>query len=603
MSYNYIISDLPIYKAALLDDWDSVSDTFDQNPDLMTQPISYWWDTPLSIAVLTNRSNRFVKELVARIVAAGARDRLFVRDFMGNNTLHYAAKVGNTYAARLLVEQNRDMTRVPTMNPFGYTPLSLAALHGNKETLTYLLTVTSELRPGDQGMISPYTGYVGGDLITLTLMAGFYDVALEIAGMHPHIVLEKDRIGQTVFDVLSFRHDVFPKGSRLGFWGRCIYSLMSINNGEGANVIKILLNKFSAGFWSVLQYAPTIKNIHDIKVNDYCRSLLIKLTCKAVIETGDHDRAWYIFGPALTRAVHCGTTDLIEECILTYPHLLTYNVGGFCFLHSVIAQRQERVYNLVNKMFGQTIFAAQQFDAVKGETALHIAAKLAPHHRLIVSTGAALQMRRELQWYQEIQKLMIPSLKEVFNRDEKTARMIFTDAHKELHAEGKEWMKNTASSCTVVAALIVTMAFAAIFTAPGGNQDDGKPLFINQKTFMLFIVSDAIALFSSSTSVLMFLGILTSGFAETEFLESLPNRLTIGLVSLFMSIAATMIAFSSVVALTLQGKVTWIAAPLVIATSIPVCLFGLLQFPLVVELVKSTYGRSIFHHQNARMVR
>ncbi|KAJ0787641.1 putative PGG domain-containing protein [Helianthus annuus] len=163
-------------------------------------------------------------------------------------------------------------------------------------------------------------------------------------------------------------------------------------------------------------------------------------------------------------------------------------------------------------------------------------------------------------------------------------------------------MKDTGSSCTVVAALIVTMAFAAAFTVPGGNQDDGKPLFQSKPTFMLFIISDAIALFSSATSVLMFLGILTSRYAEADFLYALPKRLTIGLLSLFMSLAATMIAFSSALALVLEGKVTWIAAPLVIATSIPVCLFGLLQFPLLVELVNSTYGKSIFHQQNVRRI-
>ncbi|KAI3716439.1 hypothetical protein L1987_67318 [Smallanthus sonchifolius] len=178
--------------------------------------------------------------------------------------------------------------------------------------------------------------------------------------------------------------------------------------------------------------------------------------------------------------------------------------------------------------------------------------------------------------------------------------MVFTDAHKDLLAEGQQWMKDTASSCTVVAALTVTMAFAAAFTLPGGNRDDGKPLFLNKKTFMLFIVSDAVALFSSSTSVLMFLGILTSRYAEHDFLYALPKRLTIGLLSLFMSLAATMIAFSSALALVVEGEAAWIAAPLVIATGIPVSLFGLLQFPLLVELVKSTYGKSIFHQQNAR---
>ncbi|KAK9072466.1 hypothetical protein SSX86_008900 [Deinandra increscens subsp. villosa] len=180
--------------------------------------------------------------------------------------------------------------------------------------------------------------------------------------------------------------------------------------------------------------------------------------------------------------------------------------------------------------------------------------------------------------------------------------MVFTESHKELLAEGREWMKDTASSCTVVAALIVTMAFAAAFTVPGGNQDNGNPLFLNYHVFMLFIVADAVALFSSATSVLMFLGILTSRYAEADFLYALPKRLTIGLLSLFMSLAATMIAFSSALALVLKDKVTWIAAPLIIATSIPVCLFGLLQFPLLVELVKSTYGKSIFHQQNSQRI-
>nr|GEU93881.1 ankyrin repeat-containing domain, PGG domain protein [Tanacetum cinerariifolium] len=84
---------------------------------------------------------------------------------------------------------------------------------------------------------------------------------------------------------------------------------------------------------------------------------------------------------------------------------------------------------------------------------------------------------------------------------------------------------------------------------------------------------------------------------EDDFLYSLPKRTTIGLLSLSLSLAATMIAFSATLALVLPEKVTWIAAPLVAATSIPVCLFGLLQFPLLVELVYSTYERSIFHKQ------
>lgn len=171
MAYDYVIRDLPIFKAALLDDWDSVTQIFEQDPDKMTKRITLWWETPLIIAVGTNRSHHFVEKLVERIVEVGAKDKLFNASDAGNNPLHYAAKVGNTKAARLLVEQNPDMAKVA--NPCGYTPLKLAAWHGNKETLKYLLTVTANLLPGEEGT-SLYSGLAGGDLITLTIMAGFY---------------------------------------------------------------------------------------------------------------------------------------------------------------------------------------------------------------------------------------------------------------------------------------------------------------------------------------------------------------------------------------------------------------------------------------------
>ncbi|KAL7596594.1 hypothetical protein Lser_V15G29566 [Lactuca serriola] len=602
MTYNYVIRDLPIYKAALLDDWESVSQIFKQDPDLMTKQIGYWSETPLIIAVGTNRSQRFVKKLVERIIEVGAADKLFTATWGGSNPLHYAAKVGNLMATMLLVEQKPSMTRVP--NPYGNTPLKLAAWHGNKKTLQYLLTVTPDLPPpGNEEGTGPYTGVAGGDLITLTIMAGFYDVALKIIDMHPNIVLESDRNSETALQALAMKPENFLSGSRLGFWGRLIYSLIPIKKSQDARKVNIFLsifNKIVAGFWRGLHFvAPAIKNIHDSKAMHAQSNILVKRICEIIIGTEDHDKVWKILGSGITTAVKYGAYELIEECILTYPGIIWYSVEGLYLFHAAIKERQERVYNLIYQMSDHKVFVATQLDK-ENENALHMAAKLAPPHRLNVVTGAALQMQRELQWFKEVEKFIEPSYKEALNTEKQTPRMVFTDKHKDLLREGQEWMKDTASSCTVVAALTVTMAFAAAFTVPGGNQDNGKPLFLDEGVFMLFIVSDAIALFSSTTSVLMFLGILTSRYAEGDFLYALPKRMTIGLVSLFLSLVAAMIAFSATITLVVRDKVTWIAAPVVIATSIPACLFALLQFPLLVELVYSTYGPSVFRKQNDR---
>ncbi|KAI3718445.1 hypothetical protein L6452_19316 [Arctium lappa] len=138
-----------VEEAALDDDWDSVNQNFEQDPELMTKQINHLGETPLIIAVGTNLSHRFVQNLVEHIVTVGDADELWVTSYGGSNALHNVAKVGNTIDAKLLVVQNLDMTR--DQNHDGYTPLALVVFHGNQETLDYLLTVTMDLVPEEKG--------------------------------------------------------------------------------------------------------------------------------------------------------------------------------------------------------------------------------------------------------------------------------------------------------------------------------------------------------------------------------------------------------------------------------------------------------------------
>ena len=195
---------------------------------------------------------------------------------------------------------------------------------------------------------------------------------------------------------------------------------------------------------------------------------------------------------------------------------------------------------------------------------------------------------------QEVESIVPLRVRGFINKEGLTPRQLFTKNHEDMMSKGEKWMKDTASSCTVVGALIVTIMFATAFTVPGGNdQNNGFPIFLNRKLFMVFIVSDALSLFSSSTSVLMFLGILTSRYAEEDFLESLPRKMIIGLSTLFFSIAAMMTAFSTALLLVLHEQ-SWIFNPVICLASIPITLFVLMQFSLLVAMVISTYGPSIF---------
>lgn len=195
-----------------------------------------------------------------------------------------------------------------------------------------------------------------------------------------------------------------------------------------------------------------------------------------------------------------------------------------------------------------------------------------------------------------MESIVQPKYKEMVNLHYKTPRALFSDQHKKLVEQGEKWMKETAESCTVVAALIATIMFSAAFTVPGGYDEyTGIPLYLHRNSFMVFIVADAMSLFSSCTSVLMFLGILTSRYGEEDFLKSLPRKLIIGLSSLFFSIATMMVTFGVTLVIILKARIAWVSFPIILLASLPVTLFALLQFPLLVEIFYSTYGPGIFN--------
>ncbi|KAI8000986.1 hypothetical protein LOK49_LG09G00192 [Camellia lanceoleosa] len=80
---------------------------------------------------------------------------------------------------------------------------------------------------------------------------------------------------------------------------------------------------------------------------------------------------------------------------------------------------------------------------------------------------------------QEVEKVVQPMYREIQNDYGQTARTLFTSEHKELRKEGEKWMKETSTSCTVVAALITTVMFTAIFTLTGGyDGTTGNPFVL-----------------------------------------------------------------------------------------------------------------------------
>jgi hypothetical protein len=194
---------------------------------------------------------------------------------------------------------------------------------------------------------------------------------------------------------------------------------------------------------------------------------------------------------------------------------------------------------------------------------------------------------------QKVERICPQWIKDVRNDTNMTARELFTHSHKDMMKEGEKWTKEVASACTVIGALITTIMFSAAFTVPGGNnQNTGFPMFIHKRLFRLFMISDAISFLFSSTSVLVFLGIVASRYAEEDFYQSLPLKMMLGHCTLMLSIVTMLISFCRGLLIILPEMSRTVTFASCLA-SFSVIQFAFMLFPLLVNMSKQILTSAI----------
>ncbi|CAL5346555.1 unnamed protein product [Camellia sinensis] len=545
-----------LYLAALKGDWEMAEDFLEFNPLALRARITRNSETALHIAAGA-RHTRFVEELVKLMKP----EDLALQNKVGNTALCFAAASGIRQIAEVMVNKSKTLPSIRGSR--GALPLYMAALLGHRDMVLYLYSVTEKEIMTEEDCIG---------LLIATITANLFDVALNIIQQHPELATARDGNGDTALHVLARKPSAFLSGNQLTVWQRCLYSFPGF---------KVMCDK---------------KLMHTQAVE------LVKRLWDQVLLLDDSKIGELIRTPSrlLFTAAELGIVEFITVLIRSYPDLLwKVDDQSRSIFHVAVAHRQEKIFNLIYEIGALKDLIAAYKDE-NNVNMLHLAGKLAPSNRLKTDSGAALQLRRELQWFKEVEKIVQPLYTEMKDSEGRTPHILFTEEHKALMREGEKWMKDTASSCMVVATLIATVMFAAAFTVPGGNDNDtGRPILLSEMSFMVFAISDALALFSSATSLLIFLSILTSRYAEEDFLDSLPRKLILGLATLFISIATMMTSFCATLFIVLDGKLSWVAIPMVVVACIPATLFALLQFPLFVDMVSHTYRSGmIFRPKN-----
>ncbi|GMN55950.1 hypothetical protein TIFTF001_025064 [Ficus carica] len=250
-------------------------------------------------------------------------------------------------------------------------------------------------------------------------------------------------------------------------------------------------------------------------------------------------------------AAKYGIAEMVEEILKRFPvAIYDRDIDSKTVLLVTVENRNLQVYKILIKRYLRKPFVLQRVDK-DGNTALHYAAKYAEHIKPWPVPGAALQMQWEIKWHEFVENTMPSSLYLRTNLKGETPSEMFSDTHKALVKAGGKWLTSTATSCSVVATLIATVAFASSTTIPGGTDSKGNPTLKRSLTFELLFISSLVALCFS---------------------------ILFGLSSLFVSIASMLVTFCASHFLVFEDKFKYAAFPVYAVTLFPLCLFAAAQF-------------------------
>ncbi|KAL2921670.1 Ankyrin repeat and SAM domain-containing protein 1A [Bienertia sinuspersici] len=173
---------LPLYKAAIQGDWEAARQIYSMYPHCFATTITKGGDTALHIAAVARRID-FVEQLVKLLVQENCTHLLAVRNNIGNTALCLAATSGSVKIARLMIDADINLLKMPG-NASGLTPLHMAALLGKREMVNYLLWHghTQNFLTHEQRC----------DIFISTINSDLYDVALDLLLQHGELIMARD---------------------------------------------------------------------------------------------------------------------------------------------------------------------------------------------------------------------------------------------------------------------------------------------------------------------------------------------------------------------------------------------------------------------------
>lgn len=510
------------------------------------------------------KSFRIVMEKQLSFIGAGGDRNKKCKDSpgkRGDSNIHLAARAGNLGKVREILQNcstKESVDLLSKMNQEGETPLYVAAENGHSlvvaEMLNYMDLQTSSL-----------TARNGYDPFHIAARQGHLDVLKELLHLFPNLAMTTDLSNSTALHTAATQGHI---------------EIVNLLLETDSNLVKIARNNGK----TVLHSAARMGHLEVVKS-------LLRKDPSTGLRTDKKGQT------ALHMAVKGQNEEIVVELLKPDPTVLSLEDNkGNTALH--IATRKGRIENVrcLLSTEGANVNAINK----TGETPLDIAEKIGTPELVSVlkeagatnSTdqgkppNAAKQLKQTVSDIKHDVQSQLQQTRQTGVRVQKIAKRL-----KKLHISG---LNNAINSATVVAVLIATVAFAAIFTVPGQFVEKETPGFTigqahvaRNAAFIIFFVFDSLALFISLAVVVVQTSVVVIEQKAKRQLVFVINKL-MWLACLFISIAFISLTYVVV------GSHNWLAVyTTVLGGSIMLTTIGTMCYCVILHRMEETKLRNI----------
>ncbi|XP_010933493.1 uncharacterized protein [Elaeis guineensis] len=275
----------------------------------------------------------------------------------------------------------------------------------------------------------------------------------------------------------------------------------------------------------------------------------------------------------LTLGAKMGLHEFVSQILNDCPESANYtNPEGQNVLQVAIQNGHEKIVDIVESLtcHGNPVLPSwllSKREDNTNNTILHFAAETT-----IKGGASALQVQYELQWFERVKKLLPRDLQNSRNKEEMTAQELFTKNHEPMVSESGNQLKGLAGTCS---GLLAAVVFATSFSIP---ETCNKEEFRKMTACKIFPHAYEIGLSCATTSLVLFISLLTARYKEQEFRRSLPTMYFLAMMTFFMALVALLVAFFCNIYLSIyggKGRLVILAGELI---GVPVICFLVLLF-------------------------